>query len=142
MGQASRRVDKESTRHTHTPTPEEAVQSFFLEGTKEKVCRSPGWLRTAEPSCCPVCLAGLQHSGPSFPRTHCPTSLHEQQPWAVCQWAWRCLQSVLLLAGPQQCRRRADGAPHSSSLPACPNRTGLLALMALLGSQENRWEAF
>ena len=41
-----------------THTPEEAVQSSFLEGTK-KVFHSTGWPCMAELSCCPVCLECL-----------------------------------------------------------------------------------
>ena len=100
----------------------------------------PGMLRAQRP----LFPSRLNSRGNlSFPRTHSPASLPELLPRLrmVHQWARKCLETVLLLAWPQQCQRRADGAPNSSPLGARPNRTGLPALRAPLESRGNTWES-
>ena len=135
--------------HTHTHTPKRLFSPPSWKGRSRRFAIAQAG-RARQSSLAALC-AGTAYSTVAPPSISSPSPGHtapqastsgSHGPRAVRQWAWRCLQSVLLLAWPQQCQRRADGAPHSSSLRACPNRTGLLALRAPLGSRENRWEAF
>ena len=73
---------RQTQTDTHTPTPGGAVQPSFLEGRKRKVCPAQAAFARQSPLAAPcVCLECLEHGGPSvhllsFPRTHCPVSLH------------------------------------------------------------------